>query len=400
MANPTRKGAKSEAEIEAEARRKKEILDKVAQSNLPTKTILKELGISRSTYYSWLKRFEEHGMEGLKDSRSSPKSTETEEKAAAGPTEVESVAEQAAEEDSVIDSAKATAESPTKFTTETEQTRPTEPAEPVAYDVESHGATAREEMGMSGQGGQISGSEQKKGMGVYALIAIFLLVVGFLVIISFSNSNSYRLKVEDNKITLWKGKFAPRGMAKVDSFEPVAIGDADVSPLLHKSYVGKEAVYKALFGFFMQQIDAESTKGDNADIARMAQLLEKAEAISTNGGSSGKQAVATLYQLAEKRVAVAEMALQNAYRKALPAYQKALRYGLGDPSAIKARIDTMEVALGLKAPPKKKELPEAAAPAVEEKIEEQAPGQGHAGHHMQSEKTEKPAAAEGSAEHK
>ena len=56
----------------------KEILDKVAQSNLPTKTILKELGISRSTYYSWLKRYEEHGDEGLLDSRSLPKAQERE----------------------------------------------------------------------------------------------------------------------------------------------------------------------------------------------------------------------------------------------------------------------------------------------------------------------------------
>ena len=51
-------------------------MDKVAQSNLPTKTILKELGISRSTYYSWLKRYEEEGEEGLVDSRSLSKAEE------------------------------------------------------------------------------------------------------------------------------------------------------------------------------------------------------------------------------------------------------------------------------------------------------------------------------------
>ena len=76
MANPSKKGAKSEVEVAAEAKRKKEILDKVAQSNLPTKTILKELGISRSTYYSWLKRYEEEGDEGLLDSRSLPRAEE------------------------------------------------------------------------------------------------------------------------------------------------------------------------------------------------------------------------------------------------------------------------------------------------------------------------------------
>ena len=70
MARPSKKGAKSAAEVAAEAKKKKDILDRVAESNLPTKTILKELGISRSTYYSWLKRYEEEGEEGLLDSRS------------------------------------------------------------------------------------------------------------------------------------------------------------------------------------------------------------------------------------------------------------------------------------------------------------------------------------------
>ena len=88
MAKPSKKGAKSEAEIVAEAKRKKEILDKVAQSNLPTKTILKELGISRSTYYSWLKRFEEEGEEGLLDSRSQAQGSE--EKVGASPAVDES----------------------------------------------------------------------------------------------------------------------------------------------------------------------------------------------------------------------------------------------------------------------------------------------------------------------
>ena len=44
MAKPSKKGAKSEGEVAAEAARKKEILDKVAQSNLPTKTNFKRVG--------------------------------------------------------------------------------------------------------------------------------------------------------------------------------------------------------------------------------------------------------------------------------------------------------------------------------------------------------------------
>ena len=89
MARPSKKGAKTEAEVAAEARRKKEILDRVAQSNIPTKTILKELGISRSTYYSWLKRYEEEGDEGLLDSRSLAQATEEVEETAPAVEEVQ-----------------------------------------------------------------------------------------------------------------------------------------------------------------------------------------------------------------------------------------------------------------------------------------------------------------------
>ena len=56
------------------------------------------------------------------------------------------------------------------------------------------------------------------------------------------------------------------------------------------------------------------------------------------------------FELAQKRVAVAEMGLKRAYQKALPAYQEALRLRMGDSATLKAQIEAMQIALGLAVP--------------------------------------------------
>ncbi len=66
----SRKG-KGRKNVNFDEREKKGILETVAKSDKPVAQILQELGISRSTYYNWLKRFEEEGEEGLKDKRDS-----------------------------------------------------------------------------------------------------------------------------------------------------------------------------------------------------------------------------------------------------------------------------------------------------------------------------------------
>ncbi len=42
---------------------KAEVLDKVASSSLPKRRTLGELGVPRSTYYRWLRRKEQQGLE-------------------------------------------------------------------------------------------------------------------------------------------------------------------------------------------------------------------------------------------------------------------------------------------------------------------------------------------------
>ena len=51
------------------ASEKHEILQLVEHSNLSVRQTLRKLGVSKSTYYNWLKRYYEQGVEGLEDKK-------------------------------------------------------------------------------------------------------------------------------------------------------------------------------------------------------------------------------------------------------------------------------------------------------------------------------------------
>ena len=55
------------------ASEKYEIIRTVERSSLPVKKTLERLDIRRSTFYAWLKRFEEGGIDGLDDRKPAPK---------------------------------------------------------------------------------------------------------------------------------------------------------------------------------------------------------------------------------------------------------------------------------------------------------------------------------------
>jgi len=165
--------------------------------------------------------------------------------------------------------------------------------------------------------------------------------------ISLSNYNTYKLVKNSNSLTLWKGKFAPRGFEQVESFEPVVVGDSDVSGLTNKLYTGKAAVYKAIFAFYMDQVTGESAKGDKADMSMISLLLDRAENFMDGNGKQQEGLAAMRFNLAQQRVAMAELGLQKAYQKALPIYQEALKAGLADRAMLEAKVANMEQTLGL-----------------------------------------------------
>ncbi len=349
MARPSKKGAKSEAEVAAEAKRKKEILDQVAQSNLPTKTILKELGISRSTYYSWLKRYEEEGEKGLLDSRSLPKA---EEEVKVATPAVEALEPQVAAVESVRDAVEETPPEPVAETVAAAGPTPpvragavVTPEKPGATPVKQEPERREDVVSPSQTPPFTTAGEKKRGLGIYALIAILLLVLGLLFSVSISHYNSYQLRQTGDTLTLWKGKFAARGFEMVESFEPLEVGDSDVSTLTNRTFTKKNDVNRAIYAFLMDQISAEMAKGDQADNAKIGLLLAKAED-TVGSNAEGDRGLAEIrYQLAEKRVDLAEIELLEAYQKALPAYEEAARMGLGDVAILEAKIKTMQEAL-------------------------------------------------------
>ncbi len=349
MAKPSKKSAKSEAEVAAEAKRKKEILDQVAQSNLPTKTILKELGISRSTYYSWLKRYEEEGEEGLLDSRSLPKTEQELREAAPAIEEAEPQVTEVEPAAAVVEETPPGPEAETVAATEPTPLAAEEadaaPKGPVAAPMKEK-PKEKPEVVMASRGTPpFDGGEKKKGYGIYALIAALLLILGLLFSVSLSHYNTYELRLTGNTLTLWKGKFAARGFEMLEEFEPLQVGDSDVSALTNRTFTGEDELNRAVYAFLMDQINTELAKGNEADSAKIDLLLAKAANIVGADAKNSRSLADIRYQLAEKQVAIAEMELKKAYEKAIPVYEEAAGMGLGDAALVQAKIKAMQAAL-------------------------------------------------------
>lgn len=310
------------SEITEEARKKKEILDKVESSGKPVKTILKEMGISRSTFYHWRKRYDEEGMAGLMDLRTGPK--EKAEEPAPAPAEPEPV--EAVVEEAVV-----------------------EEAEDVAPVPEEEAPKPRVEAPGPPPGGGLM--EEKRGLGLYYLIAGTLLVIGLLVAVSLANSSRHFFKIEDGKIVLYRGKFAPSGTLKVDDFEPISAGDLDVAPVLDQMFYGRVAAETGLYNYFINQATAEFKNDDGANLARAQSLLALAEKLAERGvlKGSGVETRAKIF-LALQKVEYAERLLEKTYREAQPILADALKNGSNyDEAMLKEKLDRIKAYLG---PPK------------------------------------------------
>jgi hypothetical protein len=156
----------------------------------------------------------------------------------------------------------------------------------------------------------------------------------------------------------------------VEAFEPVEVGDADVSALTARTFTGKDAVNDAIFAFFMDQVNGETAQGDGANISKMNALINRAEAFAEINGAGGANLRSMRFQLAQKRVGMAELGLHKAYKKALPIYQEALKAGLADGATLEAKVEAMQKALGL--------VPVVAPEAPEQQVEV-APAEEQAG---------------------
>jgi hypothetical protein len=195
---------------------------------------------------------------------------------------------------------------------------------------------------MSASETKLSNREGKKGFGIYTLIAILILVLGLLFVVSLSNRSTYQFVSKGEKITLWKGKFIPKGSEPVKNFDPLQAAELKASGLTDKSYQGQKAAYEALFNHLMALIAVESAKGKEADLNKLKTLLDRGENLLDRGERSGVELLEARFQLAKALVAVAEMSLERAYRKALPVYEEAIKSGTRDREALEVKRDSMQ----------------------------------------------------------
>jgi hypothetical protein len=194
---------------------------------------------------------------------------------------------------------------------------------------------------------KISGSEneQRKGMGAYTLIAVLIVAIGLLFTISLSNYNTYTFRKNSQNLTLWKGKLSPKAYEVVESFEPLEVGDAEVRSLTERSFIGKDAAYRAIFSYLLDEIGLELAKGHEASMDKISRLLERAENVLEIRRKDGGSLAGPRLQLAKMRVGLGQMTLTNAYHKAVPAYEEALSKGLGNSVELQTELEQMKIFL-------------------------------------------------------
>ena len=108
------------------------------------------------------------------------------------------------------------------------------------------------------------------------------------------------------------------------------MSDAELVSLTEKSFNGKDAAYRAIFSYLLDEIGLELAKGDEASMDKINRLLERAESILEIRTMDGGSPAGPRLQLAKMRVAFGQMTLMDAYQKAVPAYEEALSKGLGN----------------------------------------------------------------------
>jgi len=354
---------KGRKNISLDEHEKKAILDTVSQSDRPVAQMLRELGISRSTYYNWLSRFEEEGLEGLKDKRDSEKPLPDEEaespqpvaeevtERAVAPEEAEPAPPEAEKEPpeapKEVQPEQVRAPSPYSDTIapriqETPKWKAPEPTVPVpevakaetdaaqvpksgTHQAESRVESKKEEPKLAEKTVKpqtpepphtVSGGSRRHST-FFTLLVIIAVIAGVVITISMYNASGYFFKASDGKLTLWKGKFAPFGTTQVSGFKTLDVGSVDVSPVLNHRYYGEWEAVNALFSHIMNQAESSMMKAEMSGGGAAGPFLGLAEELA-NGGEPGaapsRRSLAFKYRLLQKRISHMERSLAARYR--------------------------------------------------------------------------------------
>ncbi|UCD87096.1 MAG: helix-turn-helix domain-containing protein, partial [Desulfobacterales bacterium] len=258
-----------------ESRRKKAILDAVKQSSASVKATLEDLGLSQSTYYTWLKRYKAKGLDGLE--AGNPVSNEVWQRfvdlekregelLAESKLSIEETQTMTSEQDNerirklLFKRFDEEASKAAEKAAAPEKEPPPKEAEPKTVEEPpsppSYTPPPQEPMDKTFK---------------YAIGALAC-VIAILLLASLSNSNQFQFKQNDQMVELWQGRFAPMGIHRVASFsDPRILAGVDQQ----KSYSKKNA-YAILSDYFIKRADDILKTGETPDLKAAKSYLAHA----------------------------------------------------------------------------------------------------------------------------
>ena len=324
MAERSESQNKNRKNVSLDDEQKKAILDKVLSSDKPTAEILRELGISRSTYYNWLGRYKEEGESGLMDKRAVP-AGEEEEPAAAVQQETSQKAAEVHPEPKEKPAPK----------------KESAPAPKIVPEKQPEQREKKEEPRVSAT----SGGKRSSQFSLIATFAIIFVVAGLIISLCMYNSSKYYLVQDGNTISLFKGKFLPVGKERVIDFAPIDVGNDRLNAITDKNYHGEWAAVNALFTYMITQADQAIAREGGPDYAQANHYLALAEKVAYKGGqkSDVNMRYAQLnYTIAVKKVTQAERQLVSMYEDSIDVLKRAKGLGFHTATPLDKQIAVME----------------------------------------------------------
>jgi transposase-like protein len=258
-----------------ESKRKKAILDAVKRSSASVKATLKDLGLSQSTYYTWLKRYKAKGLDGLE--AGNPVSDKVWQRFVALEKS----------EGKLLGESKLSIEETQTMTSEQEN----EGIKKLLFKRFDEEASKESDKAAVPKTKAPPGPAKSKAVKEppappsdtpppqepmdktfkYA-IGAFACVIAILLLASLSNSNKFYFEKSDQMVQLWQGRFAPMGWNLAASFSDPKI----LKGVSEKKTYGKKQAYGILSDHFIKRADEILKTGETPDLKAARSYLAHA----------------------------------------------------------------------------------------------------------------------------
>jgi transposase-like protein len=258
-----------------ESKRKKAILDAVKQSSASVKATLEELGLSQSTYYTWLKRYKTKGLDGLGAGNAVTNEVwqrfvDLQEREGALLAESKSSIEETQTMTSKQDNERIRKLLLKRFDEEaSKETEKTGAPEKEPPPKETKGKTVDEPP--SPPPSTPPPQEPMDKTLKYAIGALAF-VIAILLLASLSNSNQFRFSQNEQMVELWQGRFAPMGSYRVASFSDPKI----LAGVRQEETYTKKKAYGILSDYFIERADEILKTGETPDLKAAKSYLAHA----------------------------------------------------------------------------------------------------------------------------